>query len=390
MYPLTVGLAISSSRLWEEAQAELQSLPVRIVMEHTGPIEDPITFVEKVDRFRPDVLLLEPTQSSIGLADLIPSLKATASAPAVIVVREAATPDDILKAIRAGANEYLYSPLTGVLNEALDRISRARASNDSSASRKGRLIGVLSVKGGCGATTVACHAAVELARMTGQGVLLADFDFSAGLIRILMQVKSRYSVLDAIHNTQRLDPSFWHALVSNGYKGVEVIAGSSSEFLKEHPKPHEVRQVVRFARSQYENVIVDLGAGLDPDIVSVLEEVDELVLVSTPEMPALQMTKLLMHHLSAAGFRKDRIRLVINRMSRRVELSPEEIENAIGISIYATLPNDYTAIDHAYSNGNLLPENNHLREEIRRLVRRVAGIGQEEARKKFSLFSLGL
>jgi pilus assembly protein CpaE len=324
------------------------------------------------------------------MADIIPSIKATASAPAVIVVRETATPDDILKAIRAGANEYLYSPLSGVLNEALDRISRARATHESAASRKGRLIGVLSVRGGCGATTLACHAAVELARLTEKGVLLADFDFASGLIRILMQVKSRYSILDAIHNTQRLDASYWHALVSNGYKGVEVIAGSSSELLKEHPKPHEIRQVVRFARSQYESVVVDLGAGLAPNTVSALEEIDELVLVSTPELPSLQMTKLICHHLGSAGFRKDRVRLVINRMSRRVELSAEEIESAIGVPIYATLPNDYTAIDHAYSNGNLLPENNHLREEIRRLVRRVVGIGQDETRKKFSLFSFGL
>lgn len=389
MYPMTIGLAILSPRLWEEAQAELQSLPVRIVMEHGGRIDDPITFVEKVDRLRPDVLLLEPSQSMVSLADLIPSLKATASSPVVIVVRETATPDDILKAIRAGANEYLYSPLSGVLSEALDRMSKSRAANEPGPSRKGRLIGVLSVKGGCGATTLACHAAVELAQLSNEGVLLADLDFSAGLVRILMRVKSRYSVLDAIQNTQRLDPSYWQALVSNGYKGVEVIAGSSSDFMKEHPRPHEVRQVVRFARSQYENVVLDLGTGLDPDIVSVLEEVDDLVLVSTPEMPALQMTKLLFHHLSGVGFRKDRIRLVVNRMSRRVELSPEEIENAIGVSIYATLPNDYSAIERAYSNGSLLPENNSLRGEIRRFVRRLTGIGQEDTRKKFSLFSFG-
>lgn len=390
MQPLTIGLAISSPSLWDEAQAELQSLPVRVVMEHAGGINDPLTFVEKVDRFRPDVLLLEPTHAASNLTDLIPSLKAVASAPAIIIVRETATPEDILRALRAGANEYLYSPLAGNLNDALERLARSRAASDTGAARAGHLIGILSVKGGCGATTIACHSAVELARLSGQDVLLADFDLSAGLIRILMHVKSRYSILDALHNTQRLDPSFWRALVSNGYKGVEVIAGSSSECLKEHPKPHEIRQVVRFARSQYQNVVADLGAGLDPAVLSVLEDVDELILVSTPEMPALQMTKLLMHHLIGAGFRKERVRLVINRMSRRVELSPEEIESSLGVSIFATLPNDYAALDQAYSSGALLPEKNHLRDEIRRLIRRVTGAGQEEVRRKFSLFSLGL
>jgi Flp pilus assembly CpaE family ATPase len=75
-------------------------------------------------------------------------------------------------------------------------------------------------------------------------------------------------------------------------------------------------------------------------------------------------------------------------MSRRVELEPGEIESAIGLDVYATLPNDYTALEQAYNSGRLLPDNNHLRESIRRLVRRVGDLSGVDTRRKFTLFGL--
>ena len=387
MEPLTVGLAIANDRLWDEVQAALQSLPVRIVLEQPGRVEDLITFIEKVDRFRPDVLLLDPGQVTAEMSDLIPSLKATAAEPSVIVVRETATPDDILRALRAGANEYIYSPFAGVLQDALERISALRSDRQRPGeTRRSKLYGFLSVKGGCGATTLACHAAVDLAQLCGQSVLLADFDFSTGLVRLLMQVKSRYSVLDAINNTQRLDSSYWRSLVSNGYQGVEVIAGSSSDVMREHPTQHDIRQVLRFARSQYDHVIVDLGSGIDPDVVTVLEDLDHLILVATPDLSSLKMAKLSSVHLNRIGFRADKIKLVLNRMSRRVELSTQEIESAIGMPVFATIPNDYSALERVYSEGQLLPEHHHLRGGIRQLMKRVAEVGVAETKKKFSIF----
>lgn len=388
MNPLTLGLAISTPGLREEVQLQLQPLPVQVVMDHATAIDDAGAFVEQVDRLRPDVLLLEVKRPNLELAELIPSLKETAATPMVVMVSANPDPEAILTAIRAGANEYVYSPLGSTLREALDRVSTQKAAHAKGVERRARTIAFLSVKGGCGATTLACHAAVDLARMTGLKVLLADFDFCAGAIRILMHVKSRYSVLDALDNTQRLDASYWHALVSNGYQGVEIIAGPGAELMKEHPRGHEIRRVVRFAKSQYDGVVIDLGAGLDPDRLRAIEEVDDLVLVTTAETAALQMSKLWIQHLMANGFQRERIRLVLNRMNRRVDLTAEEIESAIGFQIYTIVPNDYTALDQAYSTGHLLPENHHLRESIRRLVRKMMDIDTAEPRKRFSLFGL--
>ncbi len=388
MYPLNIGVVVSNSGLWTEAQAELAKLSSTVVFEQAS-IGDPVSFIEKVDRLRPDVILLDPTGLDVNLAELIARLRAAASAPHVVIIRETADPQVILAAIRAGASEYVYPPLATQLPVALERIAQAREQENTRSDRKGgKVLAFLSVKGGCGATTLACHTAVELVELTGKTALLADLDFAAGIIRVLMQAKSRYSIMDAMNNVQRLDPSYWHGLVSNGYQGLEIIASGTLEATRRLPHHHEIRHVLRFVRGLYDWVVVDLGHGLEPQTLSSLEGIDTLCLVSTLELPALQQTKLLLRQIRESGFDPDRTRLIMNRVHRQTEIGPDEVEKVLGVPIFASIPNDYRALERAYSEGGLLPEGHHLRVTIRRVAARLANIEVDVKKKKFTLFGL--
>lgn len=390
MQPLTLVTVISTSSLWEEAQAELQQLPVRVGLE-LAAIEDPVGFFSKVEQIRPDVVLLDPSRISDGLPDIIRQIRNTSSAPSVVIICDKADPNDIISAIRAGAHEYVYPPVAKNLREALDRISHDRAESASrSSSKGGRNIGFLSVKGGCGATTLACHAATDIARLSGKDTLLADFDFASGLIRVLMQARSRYSILDAVNNVQRLDPSYWQGLISNGYQGLEIIAGTGGDLLRQLPAGHDIRHVLRFVRGQYDFTVADLGHGLEPHTLAAIEELDSLVLVSTMEMPALQQAKALFRFIRDAGFPRDKVHFVLNRIPRRGEISPADIESVLSAEVYAVVPNDFKALDLAYSNGRLLPEDHAVRQAIARFSAKLAGVQPEENKRKFKLFGISL
>ena len=123
-------------------------------------------------------------------------------------------------------------------------------------------MGFLSAKGGCGATTIACHTAAELGRQD-KHVLLADLDLDAGMIRFLMKTKSPYSVLDALNNLHRLDASYWNALISNGMPGLEIIAAPQALASKQQPNQEQMQNMLTFCRGQYDFSIVDLGRSLN-------------------------------------------------------------------------------------------------------------------------------
>ncbi|MFZ5928825.1 MAG: AAA family ATPase [Acidobacteriota bacterium] len=384
---MNIGVVIGNPRLWEETQALLRLMPVRVAFESAQAATEDVLFA-RIDRFKPDVVLIDPGALLLPVTELIPLIKELPAPPFVVVVQESPTAEEIVRAIRAGADEFVFPPLESSMKEALERLAKQAAARQAApAQPAGKSIGFLSAKAGCGATTIACHSALELARASGKTILLGDFDLAAGTVRVLMKADSRYSVLDAARSTADLDDRYWRALVSNGFPGVEVLAGIAADLYREYPVPEDVRQVLEFARHRYPYVVADLGAGLDAAVLCALQEVDELVLVTTPEMPALQMAKLQIHRLGAAGFRRGHIRLVLNRLSRRVELAPAEIEKALDIEIYATLPNDYGALERAYTDGKLLPENANLRTAIGRLIQSLAGLETQEGKRKFSLFN---
>ena len=236
MYPITLGLVIGTKELWEEVQSCIQGLPLHNLLEQSE-IGDWTTFLDKVDRLRPDVLLVDFTSLEETYDEVVAKIKASAAAPMVVALHKSAEPETILAVIRAGADEYVYPPLATNLPKALERMAAGKTKRLGARTSGGKVCAFFSAKGGCGATTIACHTAVELARQSNLEILIADFDMDAGLVGFLMKSKSRYSILDALSNTHRLDINYWKALISNGMPRLGVIKAPGAAVLREIPKP---------------------------------------------------------------------------------------------------------------------------------------------------------
>ncbi len=384
---LTVGLVIRTRELWQEAQACLQQQSAQIVLEQQE-VGDWIAFSEKLERIRPDALLVDLTNLSGSYEDAISKIKEASISSFVIAIHTSAEPETILAAIRAGADEFVYSPIATSLPKALERVAAGRVKQRLDANKNpGRTCGFFSAKGGCGATTIACHAAVELARQTNQGTLLADFDLDAGLVGFLMKSKSRYSILDAMSNTHRLDINYWRALISNGVPKLEVIRAPGATVQKEVPKDEDLRTVLRFVRFQYDWTILDLGRGLGPLVLGALDEVDEAFLVTTLDVPALHQVKQIVQNLADYGYGTNRLRLILNRVPKNPDIMPEELERLLSVPVFAMMPDDYASVYEAYAEGQLLSSNTNLGRQLARLAAKIAGIGEQPGKKKFSLFS---
>ena len=260
MYPLTVGLVIETKELWDEVQSTLQELPVRLLIEQ-HELGDLAEFLDKVERLRPEVMMLEVMKLREPLEHVVGRIKASSVDPMVIALHNTAEPELILSALRAGAHEFLHPPLKTNLQQALERNRSNGTRRKERLRQKGKVIGFLSAKGGCGATTIACHMAAELGRQ-GKHVLLADLDLDAGMVRFLMKTKSPYSVLDAVNNLHRLDQSYWNALISNGMPGLEIIAAPQALASKQQPNQEQLQNMLTFVPEPIR--LVDSGSGPQP------------------------------------------------------------------------------------------------------------------------------
>jgi pilus assembly protein CpaE len=112
---------------------------------------------------------------------------------------------------------------------------------------------------------------------------------------------------------------------------------------------------------------------------------DGTYLVTTPEVPALHQTKQVVQILLDAGYSRSHLRLVLNRTSKRIEVTLEELENMLGVPVFATLGNDFDALYEAFSEGRLVADSSALGEDFARLAGKIAGVPAQK-KKRFSLF----
>jgi len=155
---------------------------------------------------------------------------------------------------------------------------------------------------------------------------------------------------------------------------------------REEFKLEDVQTVLRFVRFQYGWTIVDLGRGLNPLVLSALEELDEAYLVTTLEVPALHQVKQIISNLLDSGYGQNRLRLVLNRASKAPDVMPHELEGLLGIPLHSMLPDDYASLYEAYAEGQLLTSNSNLGRQLSQMAAKIAGIPEPTGKKRFSIF----
>jgi pilus assembly protein CpaE len=202
------------------------------------------------------------------------------------------------------------------------------------------------------------------------------------MVGFITKTKSVYSILDAVSNLHRLDIHYWKALVSNGIPGVEIMASPMALASKQQPKDEQLRQIIAFAKPHYDWTLVDLGRSLSRMAMVALEEIDEACLVATLEVPALHQAKQIVQTLLDSGFGKNRIRLILNRSPKRLDITPGDLEKMLAVPIFCMIANDYTELYEAYAEGRMLERGSNLGKHIARLASKLANLQEEKGPKK--------
>ncbi len=382
---ISVAVAIADPELRSRVVATLGNSPASLTCENcqTGTLEELLTGLE---RLRPEILLLGLSGLPDDAAVVLSGIENLKPAPRVIAVNETAEPELILRAMRAGAVEFVYPPFETHLNDALCRVVAEQNRLAQPESETGAAIGFVSAKGGCGATTIACHASSYLNREK-KAVLLADLDTSSGMAGQLMRCSAGYSMEDAVQHMHRMDLKLWKALVSNSPSGVDVMP-SAADSPNRDSVSSGFHRLMRFWRTQYEFTIVDLGHGLSASLLGALESLDGVVLVSTNEVPALRQARQIIQSLVRRNFPVDYLKLVVNRMPRRAEIQSAELEKVMGHPIYAVLPNDYRTLNEAYSKSRLAGFDTVFGAALSEFAARMAGL-EPPAKKARGSFWFG-
>lgn len=290
----------------------------------------------------------------------------------VVALMQSNNPELILRSLRSGANEFMLMPFSDdQLHGALQKLIRVLPKSKTEPLNQAKTISVLPAKGACGATTIAACLAFQVRRLGHKRVLLADLDPLAGTIPFVLKVKSAYSFMDVLPRVADLDQDLWKAMVTTR-ENIDVLL--SPESLSEAAMDLEdARPILDFARQSYDVVVLDGGGAYGPWNLSQAAMADEVLLVTTNELPALQGAQRAMGYFEANGISTDKVRLVVNRFSRDAGLSKDVIATALNSDIFEIVPSDYETLQKSLFEGKPVSPSTGVGKAIGQIAEKLVG-----------------
>lgn len=279
--------------------------------------------------------------------------------------------------MRAGVRDLL-TPETGrsVLVELADVIRDTIEKNPLRPPTTGRMVSFFPAKPGVGTSTIALNLAVAASKRSKTPVLLADLDFDTGLIGFLLNLTSRFTIMDLMDKLPQLDEDLWFQLLSKS--GNLHVLPSGRESGSARPPGDQIEAAIDFARTLYGTVCIDLPGNLAPSSLGLLKESDQIFLVLTPEIPALRLARERCAILNKLGL-SDRVSILLNRWDRRSLPTLAEAEDIVGARVLATLPNDYQSVHKAMRSGKPVNSGSRLAKRFAELADSVLAVEEPAA-----------
>jgi pilus assembly protein CpaE len=327
---------------------------------------------EEIMRLKPAAAIITLGANAEQAIKLIQRLSSEAPKTALISAANNAAPDLLLQSLRAGAREFLKLPISAEeLKTVLDRVADFCAGQVEVPKKKGRMVAVFSSKGGCGTSFIAANLAASTAART----VLVDLNLQAGDLPLFLGVDPKYSFADMAENRTRLDDALINSFVTPYSSNLSLLAAPKEADSADEIEPEHVFEVLQRLRESFEYVVLDPQHTFDSITLAALDQSDEIVLVLTLDIPAIRSTQRALEIFDRLGYPRKKIRIVVNRWSKQIDLDLRQVEKFLGEPVIGFIPSDYQTAVTSINLGQPLVKsepNSKIAQEIRRVARTLA------------------
>ncbi|MBD5559249.1 MAG: MinD/ParA family protein [Clostridia bacterium] len=182
--------------------------------------------------------------------------------------------------------------------------------------RRARTFCVTSGKGGVGKTSFSVNFGISLAQW-GKKVVVIDGDFGFSNVNLMLGNNSPYTLEHVIRGEKRL-----HEIMSESYPNLWYISGGSGvrELIElDEGKLDGVLSQLAPLEAQMDFIIFDTGAGMNANILRMIDAADTTVLVTTPE-PTSVLDSYVVLKSSADLENRPHVEVLINKANNAREV----------------------------------------------------------------------
>lgn len=310
-------------------------------------------------KHKPHIVLMDINMPDMDGITATREMSVAAPFSQVIIMSVQAEQHYMKQAMAAGARDFQPKPFTAEeLVSCIRRVYRIglpvyrqlEAAEQSQTQQAGQpkvetvqregspVIAVYSPKGGIGTSTIAINLAVALQQEYGDAVLM-DADLQFGDVLVHLNTKATRTASDLVHDGQ-LDVELVPEIVLAHNSGLKLLLGPTQPELADSITAEMVGEIIQSLKKHFKVVVVDTASHLNDKTLVILDNADYILVVTTPELPAIKNTKLFLELTEQLEFSHDKLGVVMNRSTLPGGIPPEKIEKALKLQQSYHIPYD--------------------------------------------------
>ncbi|MCK5149663.1 AAA family ATPase [Candidatus Pacearchaeota archaeon] len=229
-----------------------------------------------------------------------------------------------------------------------------------------KTIGIISLKGGVGKTSVVSSLGASLSRFNKK-VLLVDGNLSAPNLGLHLNVFDPEITLHHVLNRENNVTEAVHEL-----DNFDLIP--SSMYYRKEINPLKLKDRIKFLKKKYDIILIDSSPALNDETLAVMLASDELFVVTTPDYPTLGTTIKAVRNARKRG--TPITGLILNKVNnKKFEVSLRDIEKTVEVPVLAVIPHDLNVLKalSEFTPSTIHNPNSNASEEYNKLAATLIG-----------------
>ena len=321
---------------------------------------DPSAATKQLTGANPDIIAIGPNVPIDVALAVTKEIEEERPEIGVILVADP-TPDLWQSALHAGANDVLApdaidEQIRKAFNRVLEIAERRRRNLAVEAGVpdfSGRVITILSPKGGVGKTALATNLAVALVANDAGRVALLDLDLQFGDVGTSLGLEPENTIADLARIPGGVTPTSLKVFMTPRDGGLYALCAPASP--ADEVSEAVVDRVIRLLAEDFEYVVIDTSAGLHEATLSAIDLSTDLVLLCDLSASALRGLRKVVDTLDSLGVTAPTRHFVLNKANEKVGITPADAAAIVGMKVGTEIPSS-PIVPLSMNYGNLVVE----------------------------------
>ncbi|OOP60647.1 pilus assembly protein CpaE [Arthrobacter sp. SRS-W-1-2016] len=206
----------------------------------------------------------------------------------------------------------------------------------------GRIIAVMSPKGGVGKTTVATNLAVGLGTMAPMGVVIVDLDLQFGDVASGLLLHPERTITDAVLGPASQDSMVLKTYLSVHPASIYALCAPRNPVEMDRITAQHVSRLLEQLRQEFQYVVIDTAPGLGEHVLAALESATDAVWVCGMDIPSIRGLRTGLNILEELQLLPQYRHVVLNMADPKSGLVLSDVEATIGVPVDVAIPRSRT------------------------------------------------